>query len=294
MKGLSELALAAVVLVAAWNRTPAGALVQSAVSVVQDRPRPNILEAFHTGLPDRVDQTIAAAVAAPPAPGAGLETALAAALGPEAATGLAAEVARGRDLEAVLELRAVGVAARTRAIRRAEAAGAREPRRYAAHRRFLSDKLRRKADQEVSEVLALVTVLDLRWPVSAEARVTSPFGVRVHPVLGTRKAHEGVDIAVPTGTPVHAAGHGKVLRAREGRVSGRYVVLDHGHGVTSNYCHAETLHVHKGEQVRRGAHILDSGNTGRSTGPHLHFGLRIHGRAVDPAPFRTVNDQDAS
>jgi murein DD-endopeptidase MepM/ murein hydrolase activator NlpD len=294
VKGLSELALAAAVLVAAWTRTPAGALVQGAAALVQDRQGPDLLEAFHAGLPDRIDQTIAAAAAQPPTPGAGLETALTAALGAEAATALTAEVARGRDLEAVLELRAVGVAARTRAIRRAQAAGAPEPRRYAAHRRFLPDALRRKADREVSEVLALVTVLDLRWPVSADARVTSPFGVRVHPVLGTRKAHEGIDIAVPTGTPVHAAGHGRVLRAREGRVSGRYVVIDHGHGVTSNYCHAETLHVAKGEPVARGAHILDSGNTGRSTGPHLHFGLRIHGRAVDPAPFRTAAERDDS
>ena len=179
----------------------------------------------------------------------------------------------------------MGVEARSRAIRRATAAGAARPRRYQSHRRFLPDALQRRADTEVAEVLALATVLDLGWPVAPTARITSPFGERVHPVLGTRKRHEGVDIAVPIGTPVHAAGAGRVQRARTGRVSGKYVVIDHGHGVSSNYCHADALHVAAGDQVAAGAHILDSGNTGRSTGPHLHFGLRLHGRAIDPGLF---------
>jgi murein DD-endopeptidase MepM/ murein hydrolase activator NlpD len=116
--------------------------------------------------------------------------------------------------------------------------------------------------------------------------VSSGFGPRHHPTLKRAKMHEGVDIALPIGTPVHAAGPARVARAREDAVNGRHVILDHGHRVRTAYCHGDALHVSKGDRVEQGEPILDSGNTGRSTGPHLHFGLRIGGRPVDPAPFR--------
>ena len=70
-----------------------------------------------------------------------------------------------------------------------------------------------------------------------------------------------------------------------------YVILDHGHRVRSAYCHGSALHVEPGATVETGALVMESGNTGRSTGPHLHFGLRIAGRPIDPTPFRTVAAQ---
>lgn len=107
-------------------------------------------------------------------------------------------------------------------------------------------------------------------------------------MLGIKKLHEGVDIAVPTGTPVHAAGAGTVTRAREDRVNGRYVRIDHGHDVSTAYCHASTLFATEKQHVERGTSILESGRSGRATGPHLHFGLRIRGHAVDPLAFRAT------
>jgi murein DD-endopeptidase MepM/ murein hydrolase activator NlpD len=170
-----------------------------------------------------------------------------------------------------------------RAVRRAEAAGEPEPWTLAAHRRYLPAGAAARAGQAVVEVMALATVLDLAWPVDEGARVSSPFGWRQHPVLHRPVFHEGIDLAVPGGSPVFAAGAGTVARARSDAINGQHLVLTHGHGVTSAYCHGERLHVGPGAEVARGALIMDSGNTGRSTGPHLHFGLRVDGKAVDPA-----------
>jgi hypothetical protein len=122
--------------------------------------------------------------------------------------------------------------------------------------------------------------------VSPDWRVSSPFGWRQHPTLKKRRFHEGIDLATPVGTPVQAAGSGTVTRARADSVNGKYVKLSHGHGVTSAYCHGDAFRVSKGQSVQRGDHVMDSGNTGRSSGPHLHFGLRIDGHSVDPALLR--------
>ena len=190
------------------------------------------------------------------------------------------------DPEAAIEVWAVGPELRDRAIDRARAAGASEPERLASHAPYLPSSSAQKAQSAVSDTLSLATVLDLAWPVDPAARISSGFGYRTHPTLKTRKLHEGVDIAIPVGTPVHAAGASRVSRAREDKFNGKHVILDHGHRVTTAYCHGDALRVTQGEQVERGQLILDSGNTGRSSGPHLHFGLRVAGRAVDPGAFR--------
>ncbi|WP_342380287.1 M23 family metallopeptidase [Myxococcus stipitatus] len=137
-----------------------------------------------------------------------------------------------------------------------------------------------------AQALALSTAFGLAWPVSEGARVTSPFGERYHPVLGTRKMHTGVDLGVPTGTAVAAVAEGVVRRASEDAVNGRVLVLDHGRGVTTAYCHNSELLVRVGEQVTRGQLIARSGNTGRSTGPHLHYQLELASRPMDPLKFR--------
>ncbi|MFT5682612.1 MAG: murein DD-endopeptidase, partial [Myxococcota bacterium] len=160
------------------------------------------------------------------------------------------------------------------------------PEHYAAHRAYLPSQEAAEVDALLDAVPPMATALSLLWPVSDEARISSPFGYRDHPTLKKRKFHNGVDIAVPIGTPVHAAGSGKVSGAKENNVSGRYVVLNHGHGVTTSYCHGDVLHVSRGDPVDAGTLIMDSGNTGRSTGPHLHFILKINGTAIDPLPFR--------
>ena len=119
-------------------------------------------------------------------------------------------------------------------------------------------------------------------------RLSSPFGDRNHPVLGVDRLHKGVDLSVPVGTPVHAAGAARVRRASEDDVNGRILVLDHGHGVSTLYLHNDALLVGRGSTVARQEVVAKSGNTGRSTGPHLHYQLELGGTAVDPMKYRAA------
>jgi murein DD-endopeptidase MepM/ murein hydrolase activator NlpD len=113
-------------------------------------------------------------------------------------------------------------------------------------------------------------------------RITSPFGERIHPVTGARKMHDGVDLAAETGTTLNAPAAGRVLHVGEDGVSGNYVVLDHGHGVQSVSCHLQEALLKRGADAEAGAAYARSGASGRVTGPHLHYGVRVGGRFVDP------------
>lgn len=137
-----------------------------------------------------------------------------------------------------------------------------------------------------AQALALATAFGLAWPVPEHTPVTSPFGYRMHPVLGTRKLHTGVDLSVREGTEVHVVADGTVRRASEDGVNGRVLIIDHGRGVTTAYCHNSELLVRPGQRVTRGDVIAHSGNTGRSTGPHLHYQLELSSQPVDPFRFR--------
>ena len=134
----------------------------------------------------------------------------------------------------------------------------------------------------------------LAWPMPESVRITSPFGMREHPVLGGRRLHAGVDLGAARGTAVRAAADGTVRRASSDGVNGRILVLDHGGGVVTLYCHNDELLVGDGERVRRGQIIARSGNTGRSTGPHLHYQLDLAGEPVDPLRFRAQHPKTAA
>ncbi len=290
MRGLSELFLFVAVITAAWSRTPAGAVGHNLLVRWQGGEPVDVLARFRTGPPPGLEEAIAVALTAPmpqtpdgEAPG--ISAALRARLSEADAVAVEALMASD-DLETALERHLIGDELRQRAIRRAQSAGAAQAERYAAHRAYLPAREAAQIDSLLDEIPPMATALSLLWPVSTEARISSPFGYRDHPTLKRRKFHNGVDIAVPIGTPVHAAGGGVVAGAKENSVSGRYVVLDHGHGVTTSYCHGDVLHVSRGDTVASGALIMDSGNTGRSTGPHLHFILKINDTAIDPLPFR--------
>lgn len=151
--------------------------------------------------------------------------------------------------------------------------------------RFFPAHLRAGTDA-ASEALGFATAYSLGWPVAAHVRVSSHFGLRTHPTLGGTRLHTGVDLSVPTGTPVMAVADGVVVRAGEDAVSGRYLVIDHGRGVTTAYCHNSKVHVIEGQFVTRGFLVSSSGNTGRSTGPHLHYQLELRRRPMDPTLFR--------
>ncbi len=126
----------------------------------------------------------------------------------------------------------------------------------------------------------------LRWPIDG-AVFTSGFGLRRHPILDKLRHQSGIDLPAPARTPVRAAGDG-VVRARGYNGGyGNYVRLDHGFGVHTAYGHLRRFArgLTTGRRVRRGDIIGYVGSTGRSTGPHLHYEVRVDGRAVDPLPF---------
>ena len=143
-----------------------------------------------------------------------------------------------------------------------------------------------KAIASASTALMLGTAYALSWPVAPGTRVSSPFGWRTHPTLGRGQFHTGVDLSVPEGTEVKAVADGVVRRASEDAVNGRVVILDHGRGVSTAYCHNSFLRVSTGQRVRAGDTIADSGTTGRSTGPHVHYQLELGHKPMDPFAFR--------
>jgi murein DD-endopeptidase MepM/ murein hydrolase activator NlpD len=123
------------------------------------------------------------------------------------------------------------------------------------------------------------------WPVNG--RLLSRFGDRQDPFSGEGAFHTGVDISALTGTPVHAAADGIVYTAEYEGGYGKMVVVDHGNGVRTRYAHLSAFEVVAGQEVRRGQVIALSGNTGRTTSPHLHFEVRMGGNAVNPYPYLT-------
>ncbi|MDR7087417.1 murein DD-endopeptidase MepM/ murein hydrolase activator NlpD [Aeromicrobium panaciterrae] len=115
--------------------------------------------------------------------------------------------------------------------------------------------------------------------------VTSAFGMRVHPVTGVRKLHDGIDFGVSCGTPVHAAAAGTVVRRSRSAAYGKRIVIRHRPGLETSYNHLSRQSVSTGERVGRGTVIGRSGNTGLSTGCHLHFMVVKNGHAVNPSKF---------
>ena len=123
----------------------------------------------------------------------------------------------------------------------------------------------------------------LAWPVSGV--LTSPFGMRIHPVLGGRRMHNGIDIGLPTGSPIYASANGRVILAERRGGYGRMVVLDHGGGLSTLYAHQSSMAVSVGDQVLAGDVIGYIGCSGYCTGPHLHFEVREVGAPVDPMKY---------
>lgn len=139
--------------------------------------------------------------------------------------------------------------------------------------------------------MALGTAYGLGWPVAESTPITSGFGERDHPLLGGKRLHTGVDLGLPIGSPVRAVADGVVRRASEDPVNGRVLIIDHGNGVSTAYCHNSKLKVEEGALVQRGDLIAESGNTGRSTGPHLHYQVELGETPVDPLRFAVVKQR---
>ncbi|MFN3630730.1 MAG: M23 family metallopeptidase, partial [Casimicrobiaceae bacterium] len=115
------------------------------------------------------------------------------------------------------------------------------------------------------------------------------YGYRIDPFTGHQSFHEGIDFAAETGTPIVAAASGKVISAEQHPAYGKFIDIDHGNGLVTRYAHASELLVKEGDLVVRGQTIARVGSTGRSTGPHLHFEVRLNGAPQNPARFLAAN-----
>lgn len=121
------------------------------------------------------------------------------------------------------------------------------------------------------------------WP--ARGRISSPYGYRIHPFTGLRSFHSAIDIVLPTGTRVKATAEGRVGDTGYNSVFGNYVILRHANGYQSLYAHLNSISVKVGSYLDQGATVGLSGNSGQSTGPHLHFSLFKNGQALNPAKY---------
>lgn len=123
------------------------------------------------------------------------------------------------------------------------------------------------------------------WPAPGYYTITSPYGMRTHPILKSYRNHTGMDIGAPMGSYAVAANDGIVTKSTYSNSYGNMVMIDHGGGVVTLYAHGSELIAQVGDVVKRGDAIMKVGSTGWSTGPHLHFEIRINGKAIDPYPY---------
>ncbi len=143
-------------------------------------------------------------------------------------------------------------------------------------------------DQRIKKVLLPTTL-----PIQG-AGIGSGFGVRSDPIAGVNAMHEGVDFSAEVGTPVVSAAGGVVVEGSMHPQYGNLIEIDHGNGFSTRYAHLSKINVRVGQLVKRGQLIAATGNTGRSTGPHLHFEVRFQGVAQNPARFLQQGTQVAS
>jgi murein DD-endopeptidase MepM/ murein hydrolase activator NlpD len=131
-------------------------------------------------------------------------------------------------------------------------------------------------------------------PVSNKelSKIASGFGMRIHPIYGIAKMHNGLDFTAPQGTPIYATGNGQITTAGDGSGAGNHVIINHGYGYETVYMHMVRIKTNVGAKVKRGEIIGWVGSTGASTGPHCHYEVHVNGTPVDPVYF-FYNDLNA-
>jgi murein DD-endopeptidase MepM/ murein hydrolase activator NlpD len=149
------------------------------------------------------------------------------------------------------------------------------------------EKLIQNQDAKLSSIPAI-------QPVSNKDldRIASGFGMRIHPIYGIGKMHNGLDFTAPQGTPIYATGDGIVTAAAAGGGAGNHVIINHGYGYETEYMHMVRIKATVGQKVKRGEVIGWVGSTGASTGPHCHYEVHVNGEPVDPVYF-FFNDLNA-
>lgn len=155
------------------------------------------------------------------------------------------------------------------------------------------EKMARQLDAAEDEVLSIIAARSgqytgkrpgrLSYPVNA--RITSSFGSRFHPILRRTRMHKGIDFGASHGSTIKAAADGVVISASRNSGYGNVVIIDHGGGLTTLYAHCSSFIVRNGARVKRGQPIARVGSTGLSTGPHLHFEVHVNGGAVNPRKY---------
>lgn len=148
----------------------------------------------------------------------------------------------------------------------------------------LSDELAKKIAQMSSSKAKYAGGI-MKWPTPGYTRISSPYGMRIHPIYKVKKMHTGIDIDAPSGASIVAANSGKVILAGWNGGYGNCIIIDHGGGMATLYGHQSKLLVKVGDYVEKGQTIGKVGSTGLSTGPHLHFEVRVNGQTVDPQKY---------
>ena len=171
----------------------------------------------------------------------------------------------------------------------------RERKRKEEEERKKKEEAEKKRQEELlAELARNKDIENMLWPVPKSGRVTSDYGYRGAPVKGASTFHQGIDIGVGNlaraDRTVVAALAGTVIETGYSRSGGNYVYIDHGNGLTTRYLHAYKVYVKKGQYVERGESIMEAGNTGYSSGPHLHFGVWVNGVSVDPLLYIDYSD----
>lgn len=149
----------------------------------------------------------------------------------------------------------------------------------------ISQNIQQKLAANIAFPGAVFTPGSGQFLLPSDGPITSPFGWRVHPILGTSRLHNGVDFGAEYGSLIKAADNGVVISAEWMGGYGNTVIIDHGNGLSTLYGHTSQMYVTVGQAVQKGQPIAAVGSTGLSTGPHLHFEVRRQGEPIDPMPF---------
>lgn len=163
-----------------------------------------------------------------------------------------------------------------------------ERRRREEEERLRREEEERKRREEELKKLGLTdetSIDNMIWPFPGDPNIYSYFGNRISPITGKKEYHSGIDIGGAYGADIVASLAGQVTKATWSSMNGNHVVIDHGNGVTTHYLHASKLLVKEGDYVKQGQVIMKCGSTGWSTGPHLHFTIRVNGTPVDPCKY---------